>query len=79
MTNITINRHLGDQNNNKLTLRQPFSSHTPMNRHLGKKYITINRHLGDQNNNKSTFMQHMTINRHLGYQNNNKSTFRRPK
>ena len=54
-TYITINRHLGDQNNNKLTLRQPFSSHTPMNRHLGKKYITINRHLGDQNNNKSTF------------------------
>ena len=55
MTNITINRHLGDQNNNKLTLRQPFSSHTPMNRHLGNTYITINRHLGNQNNNKSTF------------------------
>ena len=65
MTKITINQHLGNQNNNKSTfrrpktitqhLRQPFSSHTPMNRHLGNTYITINRHLGDQNNNKSTF------------------------
>ena len=48
-TKITINRHL----------RQPFSSHTPMNRQLGNTYITINQHLGDQNNNKSTFMQHI--------------------
>ena len=47
MTNITINRHLGDQNNNKLTLRQPFSSHTPMNQHLGNTFITINQHLCD--------------------------------
>ena len=55
-TYITINRHLGDQNNNKY-LRQPFSSHTPMNRYLCNIYIyiAINRHLGDQNNNKSTF------------------------
>ena len=69
-TYITINRHLGDQNNNKSTFRT-FShlatkitinrhyvshlAHIPMNRHLGKTYITINRHLGDQNNNKSTF------------------------
>ena len=30
-TKITINQHL----------RQPFSSHTPMNRHLGNTYITI--------------------------------------
>ena len=65
MTKITINQHL----------RQPFSSHTPMNRHLGNTYITLNRHLGEQYNNKSTFMQHMTINRHLGNQNNNKLTF----
>ena len=63
-TYITINRHLGNQNNNKstfMTLRQPFSSHTPMNRYLCNIYIyiyiyiAINRHLGDQNNNKSTF------------------------
>ena len=54
-------------------LRQPFSSHTPMNRHLGNIYITIN-HLGNQNNNKSIFTK-ITINRHLGDQNNNKSTF----
>ena len=47
-TKITINQHL----------RQPFSSHTPMNRHLGNTYITINRHLGNQNNNKSTFSSH---------------------
>ena len=56
-TYITINRHLGDQKKNKWTLRQPFSSHTPMNRYLCNIYIyiAINRHLGDQNNNKSAF------------------------
>ena len=69
MQHMTINRHLGTKITINQHLRQPFSSHTPMNRHLGNTYITINRHLGDQNNNKSTFMQ----------QNNNKSTFRRPK
>ena len=41
---ITINRHLGDQNNNKSTFTSAFSSHTPMNRHLGNTYITINQH-----------------------------------
>ena len=31
-------------------MRQPFSSHTPMNRHLGNTYIAISRHLADQHN-----------------------------
>ena len=60
MTKITINGHL----------RQPFSSHTPMHRHLRNTYITINRHLGNT---------YITINRHLGDQYNNKSTFMQPK
>ena len=40
MVKITINRHLGDQNNNQIAIYLPFQ-------HLGNTYITINRHLGD--------------------------------
>ena len=57
MTKITINQHLGTKITITQHLREPFSSHTPMNRHLGNTYITINRHLGNQNNNKSIFRQ----------------------
>ena len=42
---ITINRHLGNQNNNKSTFPSAIYSHSPLNRHLGNTYITINQHL----------------------------------
>ena len=63
MTKITINRHLGDQNNNKSTFTVK---------------ITINRHLGDQNNNKS-YLAHTNESTFRQYIYNNNSTFRRPK
>ena len=62
MQRITINRHLGNQNNNKSTFRRPFSSHTPMNRHLRNTYISNK----STYNNKSTFTANLPMNRHLG-------------
>ena len=52
-SHIPINRHLGDQNNNKSTFSQPTQNNNKST--FRQPYITINRHLGDQNNNKSTF------------------------
>ena len=65
-TYITINRHLGDQNNNKSTFPSaiylPFTTESTFRQYIYnykstfmQSKITINRHLGDQNNNKSTF------------------------